>query len=368
MRGNAVEFSDLFFTIIIPALAAIIAGLGAWWLAGTRGASQVKNVRRRLDEAEAARKEAEEELERQKAIAETRALVLLRWQENYLRPLKRIIEQHRLESTIGFSEPRTRLTPAENRMVAEVAEEIESLLEADVQLLPELLCTQGLLYYSLRKEDHAARYFELALRANSTDQDARANLGAIHVRNRRWDSAIEQFSALAELASSRHDAFFGLGLAYIGAGKAEKAIEALTTAIRLAPEDARTYCELGRACMLNGELQRAIDAVQVALKVDPRGMDAHLMQHELLLRMGEFEEAAKQCERLLKLGDVAAVHYNLARARALLEDADGALEALRKAVQLDDRARFSAKDESAFKPLLENRRFKELLEGKPGLF
>lgn len=362
------EFSDLFFTVIVPALAAIIAGLGAWWLAGTRGASQVKSVRRRLEEAEAARQEAEEELERQKSIAETRALVLLRWQENYLRPLKQIVKQHRLEETVGFVDPRTKLTPAENRIVAEVAEEVESLLEADVQILPELLRTLGLLYFTLRKEDLAARYFELALRADSMDEDARANLGSIHLRNRNWDSAVEQYKALVEIASNRHDAHFGLGIAHIGGGRAEKAIEALTTAIRLAPEDARTYCELGRACMLNGELQRAIDAVQVALKINPRSMDAHLMQHELLLRMGEFAEAAKQCERLLKLGEVADVYYNLARARALMEDADGAFDALRKAVQLDDRARFRAKGESAFTPLSDKRRFRELLEGKPGLF
>jgi tetratricopeptide (TPR) repeat protein len=81
-----------------------------------------------------------------------------------------------------------------------------------------------------------------------------------------------------------------------------------------------------------------------------------------LTNQGKFEEAEQYLRKALKLAPKADyLYYALATTFALREDLEGSLENLRKAIELDERNRFQAQNDSDFAGLLEDPRFTELL-------
>jgi tetratricopeptide (TPR) repeat protein len=216
--------------------------------------------------------------------------------------------------------------------------------------------------------DEATEMFREALEADSTDLDARANLGSIHLMMRNHNEAVSEFEALIELARHRYDGHVGLGLALVQLGKFDNGISAFTNAIRLRPEHTLSYCELGRAYMNAGEMDRAMESTKVALKLAPDIYGGNLLLQQLLVKMGRFDAAVKECRSYLARHEDAEVYYNLATAYALSGDRESALHELRRAIQLGGHLRFRAKDDRTFELLRDSRRFNDLLAGKPGLF
>lgn len=361
-------FSDIFFTIIVPLLAAVIAGFAGHYLASQRGVSSQRRLSRELDDCRQACDRLETRMREERDVAHARALILLRWQGEFLEPLQRIREVLRWETALPFEPMRAPLSPADEEIITHIDDEMSSLGEARVNLHPEVLVHLGL-FAVARGDDAAARAtFAEAIRQDATCQDARANLGILLLRAGDHRAAADQFNTLRELAPHRWEGFYGAGLALIALQSTDAAIEALTTAIRLRPEEPRTFCALGRAHAAAGDLERAMESVQVALKLNTRHAEARIILQELLLKAGRFGDVIEECQRFLTRQEEPAVFYHLATAHALSGHTDLAVQALRRALQLDDRLRARAAEDQNLLSLREHRRFRDLIEGKPGLF
>lgn len=361
-------FNDLFFTIVVPLLAAVIAALAAHYLASQRGVSQVRRLTRELQGCREQQQALETRMQAERDLAHARSLILLRWQREYLEPLARIREQLRLETALPFDTLRASISPVDVETINHVDAEVSSLRDAHVNVHPDVLVHLGLFAVARGDEAAARSYFETAIRQDGTAQDARANLGILLLRAGDHSGALDQFNALRELAPQRWEGHYGAGLARIAQHSPETAIEALTTSIRLRPEEPRTFCALARAYAATGEMDRAMESVQVALKLNTRHAEARLVLQELLLKAGRFDHVIEECQRFLTRQDDALAHFHLASAYALSGQADLSLQALRRALQLDDRLRSRAGEDQNLLSLHEHRRFRELLEGKPGLF
>ena len=362
------EFGDIFFVVFIPLAAAVVVGLTVNYLARTRARTQRRLAAERAAELEDRAARHGEEAARLRELADARALLLLRWQEERLGPLERLREGLGLGTFISIDEePRGLEGDAEARF-REIVEELEQFRSVQIPIHTPVALNIGLIHYAAGRREEAVAAFEEVLEGDATSAEARANLGYIFMQLRRFERALEQFQALLELEGHRFEGHFGLGLAAVNLGRFDEGIEALSTAIRLRPEFARTYCELGHAYAETGELERARESAKVALKLDPEMEEGELLLQRISIKAGDFGEAVAACRRSLARGDSRRAFYNLAVAYAMKGDLEAALEALRRAVQLDDQARFAAKDDPAFVPLRESRRFCELLEGRPGLF
>lgn len=362
------EFRDIFFIFVVPFLTAVLVGLAVNFLARMREATRRREMLREFGKIKEDKESLENQLEELRNLAEIRKVLLSRKQEEYLAPLVRLRESLGLESTIGFDRTDTSLSRAEVKQMNSILEEVSQLREAKVEILPETLLNLGLILCAAGRLEEATRIFVEAVEAGATVQDARANLGMIYLRLRKYEDSEREFSSLVEVAPHRFDAHFGLGLSRIELDKPEESINSLSTAIRLKPEYARTYCELGKAYMLSGELERAMESAQVALKLDPGLYEGNILVQQLLIKQGRFEEAIKSCRSFIGSKKDALANYNLASAHALKGDKELALKALRDAISLGDHLRFQAKDDPSFNNISESPRFRELLEGRKGLF
>jgi tetratricopeptide (TPR) repeat protein len=363
-----VDFSDIFFTLIVPVLVAVIVGVMTYYFANARWRATVRKLKERLNTVEAEQESLQREFETVEGLSEARSLLLLRWQQQFIEPLVSLRRRLHIDTSLGFEPLELSLRKTDREVLESILEEISGLRDAGVQILPELLMNLALLRYADGKEKHAEALFQEVIETDSTHQNARLNLGILLLRRSRFDEAVKEFEALVELASHRDDGYYGLGRAHMGANRPEKAVEAFSHVIRLRPEHYHTYCELGKAYALNGELDRAMESAQVAAKLDPRNVEGRVLQQELLIRMGRFEEAITDCKRFLVRIEDAKVYYNLAVASALEGKEENALQALRSAIQHNDAMRFKARDEKAFVELHEHPRYQDLLNGKLGLF
>lgn len=360
--------SDIFYLFIIPVLTAIVVGFSVSFYARMREKTRSKAYRERIAILDSAAEQLRVEMEKVRELADARSRLLQSWQAEKTQPLLRLIERLGLRRVIGYYDKPRGLTEEASQQFEAICEEVEHFRSTEVPIIPELALNLALLNYAGKNWDEAIALFEEVLEGDATNQDARVSLGNLYLKTRRFEDAKEQFGSLVELAGHRFEGYLGLGLALVALERFDEGISAFSTAIRLRPDNARTYCELGRAYVEAGELGRALESAQVALKLDPKMEEGQLLMQNILIKSGNFEEAVNACRRYLATGDSPRVHYNLAVAYALGGDGDAAIDSLRRAIQIDDELRFSAKDDSAFSSLRDSRRFQDLLSGKPGLF
>jgi tetratricopeptide (TPR) repeat protein len=363
-----VSFSDIFYLIIIPVLTAIVVGYAVNLYARMRERTRAVAYQDRIAMLDRALAELRDEAERMRTLSDARARMLQLWQMEHLEPIIVLRESLGLGTRIDIGAKPTGIPANAARRFGELQERISQFRSAGVPVASEVAINLGMLHFAARQWDEAISLFEEAVEGDATHKEARINLGNLYLRQRRFEDAGAQFQALIELSGNVFEGHLGRGLALIGLGKPDEAIESLSTAIRLRPEYARSYCELGRAYLASGEMERALESAQVALRLDSRMIDGQLLLQEILIKSGNFSEAVEVCRKALQERESPRVLYNLAVAFTMNGELEEALESLRRAFTLDDDIRFSAKDDPALAPLRDSRRFKDLIEGRLGLF
>ena len=362
------EFTDILFTIVIPVLAALSAGLAVNFFAQTKKKNLLKRVAR-LQEDFAREKELllndKEEVGR---ISTLRSELITKWQSKFIKPLERIRTSLRVEDSLPKDFQYLELNKAEAKTLEEFEAEHKNLRRASVGLHPEVRHNYGLILAVTGRLEESVHQFREELSLDSTNLNARSNLGTVLYRLKQFEEARSEFATLAELASHRFDAHFGLGLCLIAEGNIDKGIEALSAAISLRPDHPPSYCELGHAYAIKGDLDRALESVQVALRLDSKIHEGRVLYQQLLIKMGQFDEAIKDCRRYSANFMSGIVYYNQALAHNMKGEREEAIKVLREAVQLDDSLRYRAKDDPNLASLGISKRFQDLLEGKPGLF
>jgi predicted Zn-dependent protease with MMP-like domain len=126
-------------------------------------------------------------------------------------------------------------------------------------------------------------------------------------------------------------------------GRTEEALAWLDEALRAHPEGAEAHNGRGEILWDEGRIEEALHEFERSLSADPKFITAHLNRAELLVEdLGEFEQAVSLCDELLSgqdalprldRGTEGEVHYLKAKAVFYLDDLEGALFLVRRAIK-----------------------------------
>ena len=126
-------------------------------------------------------------------------------------------------------------------------------------------------------------------------------------------------------------------------GRTEEALAWLDEALRAHPEGAEAHNGRGEILWDEGKIDEALHELERALGADPKFITAHLNRAELLIEdLSEFEQAVVLCDELLSgqpelprldRGTEAEVYYLKAKASFYLDDLEGALFLVRRALK-----------------------------------
>ncbi len=126
-------------------------------------------------------------------------------------------------------------------------------------------------------------------------------------------------------------------------GRTDEALAWLDEALKARPGGAEAHNGRGEILWDDGRAEEALYQFERAMEADSNFLTAHLNRAELLIEeMGEFERAIRQCDRLLS-GELetarpdrpteAEIYYLKSKALFYLEDLEGALFLVRRAIK-----------------------------------
>lgn len=126
-------------------------------------------------------------------------------------------------------------------------------------------------------------------------------------------------------------------------GRTDEALAWLDEALKADPDGAEAHNSRGEILWEEGRWEDAVDEFELAVKADPKFVAARLNRAELLVEeLGECELALEQLDEMLAGGpkqprldraSQAEVHYLKARGLFLMDDLEGALFLVRRALQ-----------------------------------
>ena len=361
-------FNDIFYVVVIPLLAAVASGLAVrLYGLGTRTA-QRKSFDRELGALQNRIDELHGKLTRTQEQNDSLSHLLRLWQEEWLEPLDKLRERVGAGMSIRIGEQTRNLTAQQIRIIDRMTELVERFEKLDLQILPQICHGLAVMQYVAGRQPKAIDLLRTTIAVEPSNTKARASLGNVYLGRANFAAAEEQFRSLVELRRHSFSGNFGLGAALYGLGRKREAKQALSAAIRIRPEEPKPYCVLARAHLDTGDLASAMENTRVALKLAPDSGENQLLHQQVLIRSGRFDQAIEACRRCLSKKENPGVLYNLSVALALDGDIDMAMDALRRALALDNSLVYRAKDEEAFTPMHKLRQFNDILEGKPGLF
>ncbi len=217
--------------------------------------------------------------------------------------------------------------PAEAAGPMEAAVGLEPTAES-LALLGELLAGAGRLPEAYRavlraiqlRPDWAAAHAVLA-----AIQDRQGDLGPAEASYRRA-MGIEPASA---------DVCNNLGSVVLRQGRAAEAAEVLRRAVMLRPAFPQAHANLGRALAVLDRLDESAEQFRLAVAQAPRFPEAWDGLGRVLLAQYKWAEAGDALRRAVDQKPTVATCLDLALACGSIEDMDGALDALHRAVRLD---------------------------------
>ncbi len=152
------------------------------------------------------------------------------------------------------------------------------------------------------------------------------------------DMTAAEYREAIRLDPEYPDAHLNLGLTLADQGQPAEAVKEIEAAVSLSPADAFPRHELAAIHMEEGDFRAAIGQLKEVVRLDPRCFEAHLDLGICYAQKGFFAEAERAYARAAELSaDDLLLHYNRAALYASWRKPEQALEALRRAVALDER-------------------------------
>jgi tetratricopeptide (TPR) repeat protein len=168
-------------------------------------------------------------------------------------------------------------------------------------------------YDELGQLAEAGGEYQLAASNSTHDACWQAEIGAVFYSRQAYEEAIGPYRRAAFLAVQNADYYRGLGHSLFGVGAYRKAIDAYRQAARLTPEIAAPHAWLADALTRQGDY-----------------LDGSGAKNEL------YNEAVVEYRLAIKIADqIPWYHHHLSWPLTKLRDLDGARQALRQALDLD---------------------------------
>jgi serine/threonine protein kinase/tetratricopeptide (TPR) repeat protein len=197
----------------------------------------------------------------------------------------------------------------------------------------------------------AARYAAIAAALRNDNEVMHLNLGYYLAKIGQYDDAIAAYRRAIELYPGYVEAYDKLHGVLALKGYTDTAIAVFTEAVRRKPDLAKVHYYLGAALKKKGELDSALASLREAIRLDPALAGARQEILGILVKQGNtseaqaaFQGAVAACQEAIRLEPQSVrAHCNLAWLLTAwpepkLQDPPRALEAARKAVQLDSQS------------------------------
>ena len=160
----------------------------------------------------------------------------------------------------------------------------------------------GNCYERLGQETQAIEFYQDALKFKGYLTLPRQRLAAIYLKNGRLDRAIQEYEELIRECPDDIASLVMLGHLYMANVQYEKAIEAFERAILIHPDN--FHCDENDDAdllMQIGEFEQAAERLRWLLKKDYDRADLHLKLADVLNMLGEDSDAALHLENALRL-------------------------------------------------------------------
>jgi len=233
-----------------------------------------------------------------------------------------------------------------NRQVKKAAD----LLAGHLQRHPENAAARLVLARALlRQADYGAAAGELGkvLQSDPDNLMAHYNLGFIAYRGRDFDSALEHLKRTIALRPDHAEAHYTLGLTFLALERHAAAVAELQEAVRIDPRHIGAHFNLANAAAragrmpLSEEHQRIFADLSGSTKAEAERsaqVKANSLKAVEFLMAEKYEEALVEYRKLLDENpDYAPLYNDIGRVQLKLGQRQEAMQALRRAVELDPR-------------------------------
>lgn len=227
----------------------------------------------------------------------------------------------------------------------------------------------GQFFFNKKNYDEAIRGFDYILAINSGAVGVYANKAACYEAMGDWDKAIAVYEEMLDLEYTKAFTFYKIGLCYKEAKKLVPALTSFQKSLREDPqfylammEQSNIYEEMGNpkealyfaqeAVALNvgnleyqkrlaflyitcGEYEESLSCLKKLIDAEPNRFYNWYAYSEVMMLIGDYEEAIPILEKALQMHQRAELYYQLSNSYFNLKnDAEGVL-ALEKALELD---------------------------------
>ena len=217
--------------------------------------------------------------------------------------------------------------------------------------------------------NEAAEFYQMYVNRSDNDGPALSNLGAAYYLAGEFRKAAGAWEEAIKVRPTR-SVYSNTGTMYFYLGDFDKAADRYAMAANMAPNDYIVWGNLADAYQ-HGEkfagvadvtYKRALQLAEAALEVNPNDAEAMSFVAYYQARLGnnnvalEMDAAARD-----KAPSKMYVYYNSALVHAILGDAERAMDAMERAVELDYQTELLRLD-PAFAELQDEERFKQLIQ------
>jgi Flp pilus assembly protein TadD len=247
--------------------------------------------------------------------------------------------------------------------------------DAAIRIEPQMawaLLQRGYCLKRLGRLEQARTDYEILSRVWPDHAISHNNLANVLAGLKLHEDAFASYERALEIDPGDVTIHANYGDVLLTAGRHDEAERQLREALRLEPDHSRARSDLGLLLVRRGRLAEAAAAFEEVIAreeareggADPdRLADVYINLCDLHLTGRDLEAAERACSRSLELSPGEPVpHYNMAMLRMLRGDRDGALNSLRRNVELGDRDHAYLLEDEVFRPLHGDARFRELVE------
>jgi len=228
----------------------------------------------------------------------------------------------------------------------------------------------GQFYFNRKNYEKAIQSFDYLLAINSDAAGVYANKAACYEAMEQWEKAIEVYQEQLELEYTKAFTFYKIGLCYKAAKKNMEALRAFQKSLREDPqfylsmmEQSDLYLEMGsmkealhfakEAVALNennlefqkklaflyidsGRFEESLSCLKKLVDVEPKRFYNWYAYSEVIMLIGEYEDAITVLEQATKIHQRAELYYQLSNSYLHLNDEENGQKALQKALELDE--------------------------------
>lgn len=227
----------------------------------------------------------------------------------------------------------------------------------------------GQFYFNRKNYEKAILSFDYLLAINSDSAGVYANKAACYEAMEQWQKAIEVYQEQLELEYTKAFTYYKIGLCYRADKKNIEALQAFQKSLREDPqfylsmmEQSDIYLEMGNVrealhfakeavshnennlefqkklaflYIDSGKFEESLSCLKKIVDAEPSRFYSWYAYSEVLMLIGEYEEAITVLEKAVKIHKRAELYYQMSNSFYHLNDKENGQKSLKKALELD---------------------------------